>query len=246
MVDARRHIRRVRSATTLGAPPHISLPSCLGLPPVAEARMQRSVGVRRRLLALAAIVDALATARDVDNALADYTLSYELLPEPSRAGLPVPSSLAGADLGTVQDALAALDAALGSVEDLDRVVYAPGSWSEASPTLSPQADAGATCDAPTNYFADFWFPLRNFVPPVKDQLNRGTCWAFAAIGAVEIRERVQSDNPVNLSEQFLVNQVKARWARSEFAEGYGAEAALHHAVDDSFGLPPESAWTFNQ
>ena len=194
----------------------------------------------------AAIVDALATAQDVENALADYRLSYELLPEASRAGLPVPSSLAGADLGTVQDALAALDAALSSVEDLDRVVYAPGSWSEASPTLSPQADAGATCDAPSNYFADFWFPLRNFVPPVKDQLNRGTCWAFAAIGAVEIRERVQNDNPVNLSEQFLVNQVKARWARSEFAEGYGAEAALHHAVDDSFGLPPESAWTFNQ
>src|SRR5690606_17834813 len=62
MVDARRHIRRVRSATTLGAPPHISLPSCLGLPPVAEARMQRSEGVRRRLLALAAVVLPLLTS----------------------------------------------------------------------------------------------------------------------------------------------------------------------------------------
>ncbi len=191
------------------------------------------------------IAGALETAGDVENALADYTLSYDLLSEDLQAGLPSPASLAGAGLEEVEDALAELDAALDAVVNLDNVVYAPDQGAPGQHgSMFPESDADGTC-APTNYFAEFWFPLRNFLSPVKRQGMRGTCWAFAALGAVESRERVQNDNHVDLSEQFLVNHVKLRWSPAEFEEGYGAELALHQAVDRSFQLPPESAWEFN-
>lgn len=219
-------------------------PDALGPEPVVDFGDQPVT-----LLALPELIDlvadAVATADDVGNALADYELSYELLTDEQRSGLPTPESLAGASLEEVQEALAELDAVLAAESNLDKVVYAP-SQDDRGTASFPEADADPTCAAPTNYFADFWFPLRNFLSPVKQQGMRGTCWAFAALGAVESRERVQNDNPVDLSEQFLVNHVKLRWSPAEFEEGYGAELALHQAVDNSFGLPPESAWIFNQ
>ena len=68
--------------------------------------------------------------------------------------------------------------------------------------------------------ARFWFPLKSFVSPIKKQANRGLCWAFAAIGAVESRERVQNNNRVDLSEQFLVNKVKQDWDDDDYNDGY--------------------------
>src|SRR5690606_31286460 len=87
--------------------------------------------------------------------------------------------------------------------------------------------------------------LKNFISPMKSQGNRGTCWAFTAIGAVESRERVQNANPVNLSEQFFVNKVKEDWDESEYTDGYNSVRALNLAVVEGQALPGEGGWTYN-
>lgn len=221
-----------------------------GIETETEAGVYSLLGVGDQL---AAAVAAAERAQDVGQALSDYGLSYGLMEAELRSGLPTPASLAGAGLAEVRVALAQLDERLASVVDLDRVVHVPGGQDAPGvpELLGPQqvqtsGDQGNSCVAPSGYIADYWYPLRNFVSPVKDQARRGTCWAFAALGAVESRELVQRYRIVNLSEQFLVNQVKYRWARDDYAEGYYTNRALQQAIDAGFGLPPESAWVYNR
>jgi C1A family cysteine protease len=48
---------------------------------------------------------------------------------------------------------------------------------------------------------------QDFTTPVKNQGSAGTCWAFAAVGALEAKFDIHSGNPglnLNLSEQHLV------------------------------------------
>ena len=50
-------------------------------------------------------------------------------------------------------------------------------------------------------------PAGNYVTPVRDQGNAGTCWAFAAVGAVEAKYDITfklTNSTLNLSEQHLV------------------------------------------
>ena len=117
--------------------------------------------------------------------------------------------------------------------------------------LQPQAvnpgngtDNNGPC-TPTNLVARYWFPLKNFVSPVKNQANRGTCWTFTAVGALESRERVQNNLPSDLSEQFLVNKVKQDWDASDYSDGYWSERALETAADKGQVFPPEGSWTYN-
>src|SRR5690606_5262555 len=183
-------------------------------------------------------------AHDVDNALVDYAHSYLLLPDDIKSQVATPESLAGASLQTVLDALHDLDVALeGSAilasARIEAVAYAPGAGAIEAAARQPGVgnDQSPTCAQPTGIAAQYWFPLKNFISPIKDQGNRGTCWAFTAIGAIESRERVQNANPVNLSEQFLVNKVKEDWDESDFTDGYWSERALNTAVDAGQPLP---------
>ncbi|MER3490735.1 MAG: hypothetical protein C4328_12835, partial [Meiothermus sp.] len=194
-------------------------------------------------------VEVYQRSQSVDNALADYSLSYELLPEDLKPQAPTPDSLKGKSLAEVKAALTQLDSLLGSKPaSLRTARLEPGGG------VQPQAinpgnpgngtDNNGRC-TPTNLVKHFWFPLKNFISPVKDQASRGACWAFAAIGAVESRERVQNNNPADLSEQFLVNKVKQDWDPSDYTDGYKSEKALETAVDKGQSFPSEGAWTYN-
>lgn len=192
---------------------------------------------------------SVALAADPENALADYRMSYDLLPDFLKAEAFTPESLEGASIGEIADALSYLDGLLGFLDDqeLDGTYYDP-LWMDSLDqyqTPVPGRDQDDTCAAPTGYFANYWFPLRNFLSPMKNQRMRFTCWAFAAIGAIESRERVQNDNPVDLSEQFFVNQSKYVWARSDFVESHSSNSALASAVATAQRLPSESFWPYN-
>ena len=197
-------------------------------------------------------VEAYKLSQSVDNALADYTLSYSLLPDRLKAQLPTPESLKGKPLAEVKAALDKLNdllgtetASLGTARLETNGPQGDGIQPQVTPSPGNGTDNNGPC-APKNYFAHYWFPLKNFISPVKNQGSRGTCWAFAAVGAVESRERVQNNNPANLSEQFLVNRVKHDWNPSDFVDGYWPELALTTAVGNNQSFPSETFWTYNR
>ena len=189
-------------------------------------------------------------AASAANALSVYSMTYALLPADLQAQAPPPASLSGRPLADVQAALAAVDALLGTLTDLDHTSIDPYSLAPGGGELEQFSagngmDSGTSCAAPTGFVARLWFPLKSFVSPVRDQANRGTCWAFTAIGAIESRERVQNANPVNLSEQFLVNKVKNDWDENDYTDGYNSLKAINTATSKGQAMAPESSWTYN-
>lgn len=192
-------------------------------------------------------VEVYQRAQSVDNALDDYALSYALLPEDLKPRAPSPDSLKGKPLAEIKAALHQLNELLGSQPASLRMARL-----EPMGGIQPQAinpgngtDNNGPCNS-TNLVKRFWFPLKNFISPVKNQAKRGTCWAFTAIGAVESRERVQNNNPADLSEQFLVNKVKQDWDSSDYTDGYWSEKALETAVNKGQSFPGEGGWTYNR
>ncbi|MDP3225754.1 MAG: C1 family peptidase, partial [Rubrivivax sp.] len=191
-------------------------------------------------------------ARDPDNARATYAMSHALLSETLKAQVPAPASLAGATLEQIKTAARQMDTVLATLVDIDQTRLDPSaSASTATPSGTKRAltagngvDAAGVCTS-TGYANQFWFPLRNVVSPVKNQGSRGTCWAFAAVAAVESRERVQNDRATNVSEQFLVNKVKREWSANDFVDGGSAAGALNAAADRNQSLMGENGWTYN-
>jgi hypothetical protein len=201
-------------------------------------------------------------AQSLENALADYAQTYSLLPADIKANAAAPDSLAGKPLTDVRAALSALNKMLAGSPRLKGAVrlerdpqgalparqIVPGGKQGRSSALEigpgNGTDNNGVC-AQRNLFNLYWFPLKSFISPIKDQARRGACWAFTAVGALESRERVQNDNPADLSEQFLMNKVKQDWDANDFVDGYWPEKALETAVDRGQSLPSESAWTYN-
>jgi len=194
------------------------------------------------------LVETEALAADPENAHADYALSHALAPADVQAQVPSPESLQGASLAEIRAALAELEALLA--ESADPSVLGSARLEASGPVWAAQVVPGNGRDndgacAPTNLAGRYWYPLKNFISPMKQQAARGTCWAFTAVGALESRERVQNDSAVDLSEQFLVNKVKEDWDASDFTDGYNAERALNAAADRNQRLPTEASWTYN-
>lgn len=193
-------------------------------------------------------VEIEALARDPENALADYALGHALAPADIQGQLPTPESLQGAPLADIREALAQLEALLAASVDASvlgsaRLEVSGAVWA-AQVVPGNGTDNNGAC-APTNLAGLFWYPLKSFISPMKQQASRGTCWAFTAIGALESRERVQNDVTLDLSEQFLVNKVKEDWDASDFTDGYFSERALNAAADRGQRFPSEASWTYN-
>jgi C1A family cysteine protease len=190
--------------------------------------------------------DSYTRSQSVDNALSSYRLIYELLPDALKTQAATPDSLQGKSLEEVQTALQQLNDLLATI---------PASLGtarlEVGSTVRPQAfnsgngtDNNGVCN-PVNLVQRYWFPLKNFVGPVKSQGGRNTCWAFAATATLESRERVQNNTNPDLSEQFLINKVKQAWASSDYWEGGSADYALDTALSKGQVFPSEPFWTYN-
>jgi hypothetical protein len=214
---------------------------------------------------MAAAVDAMTLARSADNALLDYTLTHELLPTELKTGLPAPDSLRGRPVEDIRAALGQINQVLDTpaaraltmraridawVPEGAAVaaVAAKQALAAKRPATVPLPGAGTDADGncfPLHDARIHWFPLKNFLSPMKQQWARGTCWAFAAIGAVESRELVLNGNSMNLSEQFLINKVRREWFPNDMVESGSAMSALNAAVQNNQALPLEASWTYN-
>ena len=199
-------------------------------------------------------VEAYQRSQDPTNALTAYTTSYNLLSDVLKAQADTPDSLKGASLVQIAAAATKLNDLLGSVPNLDHTLPDTGITGSAlrgggsigAQAVSPGngTDNSGPC-TPSGLVKSYWFPLKNFVSPIKNQAGRGTCWAFAAVGALESRERVQNGAAPDLSEQFLVNKVKQDWDSSDDTDGYWSDRALQTAADKGQVFPSEGAWTYN-
>lgn len=90
------------------------------------------------------------------------------------------------------------------------------------------------------------FPLKYYTPCVKDQANRGTCSAFATVGALEIRLLKNKNQEFNLSEQFtyFYNEIYGGWwGRYEY--GVTTMNTLKTLKKKSLPIPLETHWVYN-
>ena len=112
-------------------------------------------------------------------------------------------------------------------------------------------DACATTFSASGVMANQDFAMKPYLSCVKAQTNRGTCWSFAVASALEAgyaQDHVDAQGvPVyaNLSEQWLVGQVKLAWDPNRFDESYWAGKALASLVSRATPMPFESLWDYN-
>lgn len=198
-------------------------------------------------------------SRDPANALEVYRAAYRLLTSAQAASLPTPDSLSGKSITELRTAISSLDSAQGEVPDLDRVrSEVPGAGAvkglaplsiEISEGQQPAAGNGTdntgTCGPPSpdGLLSRLRWPLKTFVSPVKDQADRGTCWVFSSVGALESRALVTDGTPLDLSEQHYNNLRKLATLRSD--EGDWPRDALNDLAARGSTLAPEGAWTYN-
>ncbi len=211
-----------------------------------------------QLLSLAEQVQQQAQAerdlRDVAKQLLRYTDLYNLLSPDYRTDLSTPESLTGQPLEVIQTVLAALETRLTEIPNLDgetRLETAAGA--RLTPQVAPipggnpypNQDGWRCNQSQTGLYKNFFWSLKNFVTPIRDQGRRGMCWAFTAVSALESKIAVQTGNQINLSEQFLVNKVKHDWDEEDYQDGYRAESALQDMLENNQSLPLENTWLYN-
>ena len=239
--DIKALLTAAHNATDLNAVPTLTLPS-------GSTVALLDLGTRVEMAA-----DLYRRSHDPAEALATYKLSYTLLTDEQRASLPTPDSLAGATLDAIQAATVQLDAAAATALDIDgtRIDTDEQTSGAAARITARVKDAGnghdgpTTACAPAGYAKLYWYPLKSFISPIRDQARRGTCWAFTAMAAVESRELVQNNNVVNLSEQYFVEKYKHQWYPDDYNDGASAAAGLNYAVNNNQLLVTEDAWTYN-
>ncbi len=222
---------------------------------LAVTGLGRTVGLIGPATALQSFASAHRASQQPDNALALYRSLHRLLADELRANLPTPDSLSGQPLQAINAARAEADsrlaawqathgAARGTQPRPAGIAMAGGRVRALALEPGVGRDAGSAC-APAHLAARHWFALQAFLPPVKDQGQRNTCWSFAISAALEMREHVQADRIVNLSEQFLINKVRLTWFPNSVVESGGVQDVLNEAVRLRQPLPQESVWTYN-
>ena len=83
----------------------------------------------------------------------------------------------------------------------------PLGWQKNARFVRMQRLAGVAL--PVSY--DWRGPQTNGLPPIRNQGQCGSCWAFATIGALECNIRIKDNVTANLAEQWLVSCNRSGW-----------------------------------
>ena len=118
--------------------------------------------------------------------------------------------------------------------------------------LAPQGqgdglDTIGGCSASANgLYAAIDFPMKKFLPDVKSQGGRGTCWAFATVGAVETILKRDEGRNVNLSEEDFVSYNKILAGQLDAGDGFWPLAAATQSQNSGYRFAFENVWQYNQ
>ena len=83
----------------------------------------------------------------------------------------------------------------------------PLGWQKTARFVRMQLLAGVAL--PVSY--DWRGPQTNGLPPIRNQGQCGSCWAFATIGTLECNIRIKDNVTTNLAEQWLVSCNRSGW-----------------------------------
>lgn len=200
-------------------------------------------------------VTGLERSQSLENALSAYQTAYQNAPADLVQELPTPERLQGQPLADIVAARDRLEGVLSQV-DLEQARPEAGAGrgsltandvSGGVPVKAGTGSDGAACGprSVNGIYTNFWWPLKRFITPVRNQGRRGTCWTFAGVAALESREMVVNDKTLNLSEQFLAHREKLLWARDDLHDGDSPWSMLSNAVKHAATIPPEAYWTYN-
>lgn len=166
-------------------------------------------------------------------------------PSPARA-----AELALGDLRAVNDQLVAMFTQFGPLVPPPGGLPPPGYRSNCSLEQGAgdgtDRSGGAACSHKANgLFQTKNWPLKWYATCPKDQGGRGTCWDFAATGAVELWIAKKYGRWVNLSEQHMNFMMKHIWHPSVYGDGDWSGSAFFSMIDTGYLYPFESQWDYN-
>lgn len=95
-------------------------------------------------------------------------------------------------------------------------------------------------------YQNFDWPLKTQTTSVKDQGQRGTCWGFATIAALEAEIARRDHKLVNLSEQAYVGHRFLDWAFRAYGEGGDPIYIAQKASAANYVFPYEKGWQYNK
>lgn len=90
------------------------------------------------------------------------------------------------------------------------------------------------------------WPLKSLTTSVKDQGQRGTCWAFATVAALEAEIARRDRKTVNLSEQHYIASRFLGWAPRAFGDGGDPIFIAHKASEAGYSFAFEKGWQYNK
>ncbi len=104
------------------------------------------------------------------------------------------------------------------------------------------------CKAPAagGIYGNFNWPLKGLTTTVKDQGQRGTCWAFATVAALEAEIARRDGKLVNLSEEDYAGHRFLEWAPRKFGEGGDPIGIAQKASAANYTFAYESQWQYNK
>jgi C1A family cysteine protease len=104
------------------------------------------------------------------------------------------------------------------------------------------------CEAPSSggIYSNFNWPLKKFTSSVKQQGNRGTCWGFADVAALEIVVAKKLNRRVNFSEQDLAANRFLYLQPRDSGDGGDAFGLAHTAWKQGFEFAYEKEWEYNK
>lgn len=204
---------------------------------------------RRDLIGMIASSAELPSNRT--NAKEAYRFAYEILPSTDRKKFTAPDKTDNFTLVRIKQDTAAM-MKVASVLNRDTTKRALSNAVAWEPRNDGQdKDTDQQCIDrdfnPNGLMRKFDFALKRHLGRARDQKGRATCWAFAAVAAIEANAHKNTENWHNLSEQDLIMHHKLRWhpAPNHFKEGDSSGRVLNMAFEKNYRFVVESKLEYN-
>ncbi len=203
------------------------------------------------------IAESIRVYPTLENQLDIYTSLYPKLSDDVIGALTLPDP-AEIDINPGEFTLEKVSAYVDDISALGSSIV-PGLI---DPTLPPAArpatcegeiGAGAGSDrtqtgampAADGLFALYSWKTKWLSTCIKNQAVRGSCVAMGSVSAIEQLVADTQNKWVNLSEQWLYHEMKYKWERQDYGDGFYTKGVTSNLKSLAVPIPYEEAWNYN-